>query len=233
SFLTGTVGHYIPLNARQELSWRVVLEGPDKALASGPGAASAKWVAQVKSGAISSSPDGGLQLLYTQGLDAFDSYSQSTFMKPFAQATPLEQDLMIETAGNVVVGQLPVAPAPAKALFPSLVLNVFQGTYGLPEYKGQTSTPIWADIGWDGDTQPLGSSIYDHNLTRPPPGQVSNAGFGEAGVYVPVGYYKEHRPVSTLAADNGLPTPDLGGLNLLALVEYLISQGLSLIGIRP
>ncbi|MBV8162015.1 MAG: gluconate 2-dehydrogenase subunit 3 family protein [Acidimicrobiia bacterium] len=235
SFFTASTGqaHYQPLDARQRLSWLAVLEGPDNALKTVPPAASAAWAAQVKSGALPAPPNGGLQLLYNQGLDAFDSYSQSTFQKPFAQAIPLEQDLMIETAGNMVVGQLPApVPAAAKALFPTLVINVFQGTYGLPEYRDQTSTPIWADIGWDGDTQPLGSSIYDAKLRRPPPGQVSNRGFGDPAVYTPVGYYKEFRPVSTFD-DNGTPTPDLGGLNLLALVEYLLEQGLALVGIKP
>ncbi|HZT67881.1 MAG TPA: gluconate 2-dehydrogenase subunit 3 family protein [Acidimicrobiales bacterium] len=233
SFLTGSQGHYLPLNPLQQLSWQAAIEGPDNALKAAPPGVSRVWAKQVADGLIPAPGPGGLQALYDQGLDAFNSYSESLFATPFAKASTEQQDLMIETAGNVIVGQLPVAPAAARALFPTLVINTFQGTYGLPEYRGQHVNPVWHDIGWEGDTQPLGSSIWDEHLTVPPAGQMSNAGFGQAGVYQPSGYYVEHRPVSTFD-DNGLPTPDLGATDVAPLVEALRARGaIKQIGVAP
>lgn len=224
SFMTGNQVHYLPLSARQVLGWRAVLEGPDNALKNLPAGVSKAWAKQVLGGDSPAPPKGGLHRLYNQGLDAFDSYSQSTFGTPFAKASPTQQDLMVETAGNVVLGQFPIAPAEASALFPTLVINTFQGTYGLPEYRGRTSTPIWSDIGWDGDTQPLGSSIYDAKLRKPPRGQISNEGFGEHGVYEPVGYYREYRPVSTVDSTDTRGA-DLEQRDIAPLVAELRARG--------
>jgi hypothetical protein len=136
---------------------------------------------------------------------------------------------MIEAAGNVVASQFPLpsppaAPDDAKSLFPHVVINTFQGTYGLPEYRwlnGPDSTRIWAEIGWDGDTQPLGNSIYDENLYGP--GQGPNAGFGEAGVFEPRGAYKEYRPVSYL---DGTGT-ELTETDIAPLIQGLKAKGTS------
>ena len=232
SFLTGTQGHYLPLGPLQQLSWQAGIEGTTRALAAAPSWVSSGWRQQVASGAQPAPPAGGLQQLYEAGLDGFESYSTTLFGVPFAEASPTEQDLMIETAGNVVVGQLPVAPDTARALFPVLVVNTFQGTYGLPEYRGRTATPIWTDIGWDGDTQPLGSSIYDAGATAPPPGQMPNTGFGDPSVYQPVGYYNElpGRPVSTLDP----AAPALAGSDLAPWVAALSARGVfRQIGVQP
>jgi hypothetical protein len=195
--------HYVGLDPLQELGWRVLIEGIDAALAAAPSWLSATWTSEVKSGLITAPPAQGLQQIYAAGLAAFDSYSQSLFNVPFAQATPEEQLLMVEMAGNVAVSQIPVpapigAPSDAKTLFPYIVTHTFEGCYGLPEYRGLDHNPLWAEIGWDGDTQPLGNSVYDEALHGP--GEGPNAGFGESGVFVPRGGYKEHRPVSFLGA---------------------------------
>jgi hypothetical protein len=228
--LTDSTGqaHFFPLSNLQQLSWRCVIEGPDHALAAAPPWVARTWTAQVDKGTIPAPPPGGLQSIYRKGVAAFDAYSRSLFGVPFAQASPSEQDLMIEAAGNVVVSQAP-APSPpgpptdAKALFPYLVINTFQGTYGLPEYRwmdGPGSTEIWKEIAWDGDTQPLGSSIYDESLYGP--GQGPNAGFGEAGVYEPRGGYKEYRAVSYLEPGASELTPQ----DIAPLVQALKARGI-------
>jgi hypothetical protein len=220
--------HFLPLSPLQELSWRCVLEGPDKALAGAPPWVAKSWAAQLRAGVIPSPPDGGLQQTYRKGIAAFDTYSRSSFGVPFAEASPSEQDLMIEAAGNVAVSQVPApsppgAPSDAKLLFPYLVVNTFQGTYGLPEYRwmnGPDSTAVWREIGWDGDTQPLGNSIYDDNLYGP--GQGPNAGFGEAGIYQPRGGYKEYRAVSYL--EQG--AAELTQQEIAPLVQALKAKGI-------
>jgi hypothetical protein len=234
-FLSGGQTHYVTLSALQELSWRALIEGVDAALAVAPAwltaawsaEGSRSWPAQVKSGLIPGPLAEGLQKVYRAGLAAFDTYSNSMFHVPFSQADSTEQDLMLESAGNVVLSQFPLpsppgAPAEAKTLFPFVVSHTFEGCYGLPEYRGMDTNPLWAEIAWDGDTQPLGSSIYDENAYGP--GEGPNAGFGEEGVFVPRGDYREFRPVSFLATNPGSPT--LTPADIAPLVDSWQKAGL-------
>jgi hypothetical protein len=198
--------HFVDIDEVQQLGWRMLIEGQEAALSQAPGWISKAWMQQVKSGLIPGPPAQGLQQIYRAGLAAFDAYSQGLFKVPFAEADGLEQDLMLEAAGNIVLSELPL-PAPvgppteAKTLFPYIQSHTFEGCYGLPEYRWRDSNPLWAEIRWDGDTQPLGSSVYDENLYGP--GEGPNEGFGEPGVFVPRGGYREHRPVSYIGPDPG------------------------------
>ena len=213
--------HFLALTPLQALSWKVQLYGTE-VLATAPAYTSA-WAKQLGS-LIPVSP--GLRRVYADGLDAFDSWSRSTFGTPFAEAATQEQDAMLALAGNVVLdavtGNLPVSlptppapPAAASALMPVVTLHAYQATYGIPEYawRNQDNDPSveklggtsqWRELAYDGDTQPLGNSLFDAGMYGP--GEGPNAGFGaepgsadeKAGVYVPFGGYREFRPVSTL-----------------------------------
>ncbi len=204
----------LPLSSAQALIWKVRLYG-EQALKGAPNGA---WATQVLNGTIPGLVPGGLRKLYSDGLDAFDSWSQQLTMQPFASAPATEQDLMLAVAGNVVVDavgpnlpSLPVAPPPAaEALFPTLLRDTFAACYGLPEYRGLHSNPLWTLIGYDGDTQPLGNSIYGEDL----PGD--NDGFGD-GVYVIKGGYHEYRPVS-------YPDPDDGTLMTPSQINQLMTM---------
>lgn len=213
--------HFVDLDALQELSWRWLVEGRQKALAAAPAALTSSngfrsWLANVDAGLVPAPPADGLQGIYTSGLASFDTYSKQLFGVPFAQATAQDQDLMLEAAGapglsDVPLASPPGAPAPAKTLFGYVVVHTFEGCYGLPEYRWLDANPLWAEIAWDGDTQPLGNSVYDENLYGP--GEGTNAGFGEPGIYVPRGGYKEHRPVSTVGEASGnAPVIDEAGI---------------------
>ena len=210
------VGHFLGLSPAQTLSWRYQLYG-QTVVQTAPAWAAA-WAKQVGNLIPSPVPTGGLRQAYAAGLDAFDSWSQSTFGTPFAQASPQEQDLMLALAGNVILDAitsnlpvpLPTPPAPppaAQTLFPIITLHTFQATYGIPEYSWRSQdddstvirlqgTAQWRALGYDGDTQPLGNSLFDPEMYGP--GEGPNEGFGEEGVYVPSGGYREFRPVSTL-----------------------------------
>ncbi|MHB1785468.1 MAG: gluconate 2-dehydrogenase subunit 3 family protein [Acidimicrobiales bacterium] len=237
--------HFVALDDFQELSWRWLVEGEQAALAQAPASLTElsgfkTWVAQVNTGLIPGPSAEGLQSLYRAGLSAFESYAQGTFGVPFAKATPAEQDLLLEAAGNAVLSQVPLpsppgAPADAKALFPYVVLHTFEGCYGLPEYRWLDANQLWAQIAFDGDTQPLGNSIYDANLFGP--GQGPNAGFGfplaEASGpvphgqpvrFVPEGGYREYRPVSTVGG-SGPPVPELTEADIASVVEGLTNLG--------
>jgi hypothetical protein len=186
----------------------------------------------------------GLRGIYVAGLTAVDAWSKQNFAVPFAAATTLEQDAMALVLSNPVVGAAssnglpglpaplpsPVPPAAAAQLFPYLVVHTIQGCFCLPEYGGNGGSLVppaqpapapvmWAEVGWDGDTMPLGNSVYDPDAAGAddPP----NAGFGAPGVYRPTGNYVEYRPVSTLDdSDTGLATLD----ELAALVSHLAGK---------
>ena len=190
---------------------------------------SGTWAGQVTStqGVTGSPPTipGGqnLRQLYQQGLVAFDDWSQQNFGVPFWQASTVEQQALVTLATDPVLGAAsenglpglpapllnPVPPPPAAALAPVAVLHAIQGSYGLPEYGGRSDKVLggqatWASIGFDGDTMPLGNSVYDadidENEPSEPDNQYPNAGFGFAPVYAPSGAYVEYRPVSYPAA---------------------------------
>lgn len=200
------VAHFLGLTPTQTLSWKYQLYGPS-ALATVP-LAQQPWAKQVIAGTIPSpTPAAGLRQAYIDGLAAFDSWSQSMFSTPYSGASTEEQDLMLQLAGNVVLNAVtgnvplpvpspPAAPPAASALFPIITLHTFQATYGLPEYSWRHDTAEWDALGYDGDTTPLGNSIYDPNMTFPA-GEDPNVGHGD-GLYTLTGGYKEYRPVSTL-----------------------------------
>jgi len=207
--------HFLPLSRAQRLSWLATLYGPEiltrEAGKSGEDTAAAKavkaWAAQVNSGNVPAPPSGGQRRLYAAGLDAFDSWCESSFGTHYADASPEQQDVLLDVAGDPLVGGLsaapfpspPAPPAAACALFSTLLVHTYQACYGLPEYRWEHSNPLWGLIGYDGDTQPLGSTIYDAHLEGAGVGEGPNAGFGMKGVYEPSGGYVEYRPVSSLA----------------------------------
>lgn len=222
-FLRGGRARFLPLNGHQEMSWRAKLYGVT-ALDHPPAGTfvSKKWRAQV--GSLLPAPV-SIRKTYADGLDAFDAYSKKTFGTRFASAASLEQDLLLAAAGNVVLSQIPLpsppgAPGAAKALFPLIVVHTFQGTYGLPEYRGQhNDAGVWDSIAYDGDTQPEGNSIYDEHAFGP--GKGPNQGFGDPHVYLPRGGYRERRPVSTLGGGTGTA---LSKKNIAPLVKALRAQ---------
>ena len=221
-FLSGARAHFLPLTGHQEMSWRAELYGVS-ALDRAPAGiyVSKKWRAQV--GNLLPAPS-SLRKIYADGLDAFDSYAKTVFGTSFASASTVQQDLLLEAAGNVILSNFPIpappgAPDAAKALFPLIVIHTFQGTYGLPEYRWQhNDAGVWRSIGYDGDTQPLGNSIYDAHLFAA--GKGPNEGFGDPHVYQPRGGYRERRPVSTLGGN----TTAMSKKQIAPLVKALRAQ---------
>jgi hypothetical protein len=100
-----------------------------------------------------------------------------------------------------------------------LLSHTFQACYGIPEYRWLHENPLWTLIGYDGDTQPLGNSIYDENLAGAGPGEGPNAGFGERGVYVPAGGYREFRPVSYPGPGGSVMSPEQAATAIKLLAD--------------
>jgi hypothetical protein len=220
--------HFLPLTRIQVLSWQAQLYGSNQLVSIvGDDPQLKGWAAQVQSGLIPGVLPDGQRQLFVDGLAALDSFSEGLFLVPFAEAAPLEQDVMLALAGNIALDTLGlplpgipvVPPQAAEALFPTLLSFTFEGCYGLPEYRWLHSNPLWPMIGYDGDSQPLGNSIYDVNSPGAGPGEGPNAGFGEPGVYVPAGDYQEYRPVSYLGPQPPLQLDDAEAEQVLALIK--------------
>lgn len=203
--------HALPLTRTQKLVWYAQLYGTSSLPLNDQ--VMGKWASQVADGTIPGVPGEGLRKLYWGGLKALDDWSRTVTGQPFANAPTQEQDLMLAAVGNAILGALapPITsnlpstfpavapPAAAQALYPALVTHTFQACYGLPEYRQLDANPLWDLIGFDGDTQPLGNSIYGSDLKG------DNEGFGcyptvDDIVYPVTGGYREYRPVSFISA---------------------------------
>lgn len=230
SFEHGSQVQFLGLTAGQALAWYLRIYGrldggPAQPtlptwVTTGVSGTGSAWQSQVTSGLIPGAQD--LRSLYRDGLLAFDQWAKQNFgVQSFASASTQEQDALLLLASNPLLGAassngLPGLPAPlpnpvpppaAAALFGVIALHTIQGSYCLPEYCGGGSDAglhgqvTWASIGFDGDTQPLGNSVYDESLTENSPvepgNRWTNDGFGGGGSgYTPVGAYREFRPVS-------------------------------------
>ena len=233
AFENGSQVQFLGLTPNQAIAWYLRIYG---SLDGGPAqpplpawvaaaTGSGSWRSQVASGLIPGAQN--LRQLYRDGLAAFDAWAKQNFgVSSYAAASPAEQDALLLLASNPLLAAassngLPGLPAPllnpvpppaAAALCGVIVLHTIQGSYCLPEYCGGGSDRAmggqvtWASIRFDGDTQPLGNSVYDETLTEnvpiEPGNRWTNDGFGGGGSgYTPVGAYREHRPVSSPDAD--------------------------------
>lgn len=113
------------------------------------------------------------------------------------------------STGTTSSGHTPPAtnrvPEAAAALFPQIVVHTYQACYSQPAYGGNRDGIMWRAIGWEGDTQPLGNSVYDRSLAAP--GQGPNAGFGGPEAFQPRGGYRQYRPVSYADPPGRPPSP--------------------------
>jgi len=203
--------NFLALSRHQELSWRMQLYGRETLSASGGSGVSTAWLDQV--GSLIPAPAMlPLRTIYSDGLDAFDAAARQRFGRPLADATSSQQDDLLAqaahassvssvssgsssgSAGKTGKKTTPPLPESASTLFPQIVVHTFEACYSLPAYGGNRDAAMWKLIGWDGDTQPLGNSIYDESLAGP--GAGPNAGFGQGGIYEPRGGYREYRAVS-------------------------------------
>lgn len=199
------VHHFLPLSRRQTVAWRARLYGAEAI--TGDSTLPAAYRDAVRKGLIPLPAP--LRTVYRAGLAAYDDFARSRYGSGVAAATPAQVASLLEASGSTGFGTSTVAAAPgaAKTLYPLLVQHTLQGCLALPEYGGNRNASMWSVVGWDGDTQPLGNSIYDAALSDADLGdrQGHNQGFGDAAVYRPAGGYREFRPVS--AADVGAADP--------------------------
>lgn len=126
--------HFIPLTRLQLMSWRVQLLGT----AAVPGS-------DFNAGVLG--PVIGLRDRYRTGLETVASASHQMFGTDFTAGTAEQQDTVLAAIDpdflDLVTG------------------HTIEGTFCAPEYGGNKDRVGWQLVGYDGDSQPLGYSIFD------------------------------------------------------------------------
>jgi len=126
----------LPLSRMQELAWRREFFGSD-AIPNGDinGAIVEQWP--------------GIHALYEQAIATLDSTAV---------------DAGFSTLSQMSVEQILEAYAATDARFRSVFLaHLAQGMFGAPEYGGNTDGVSWRDYYYDGDSQPLGHTLFNHD----------------------------------------------------------------------
>lgn len=124
----------LPPTRLQELSFRIEIFGS----------------ASVANGDINAPlvpPSPGLQALYRDGIDALNAFAATQGAASFA-------DLDDE-------GKLAAFATTDPEFRDAFLQNLAEGMFGAPEYGGNRDTSGWRDYDYDGDSQPLGHTLYD------------------------------------------------------------------------
>lgn len=125
---------FTPLNRLQTLSWKVRLLGPEAV----PEVADNPLLATL--------PDVDLRRRYRAGLAQIEAEATRRFGAPFTALDPAQQAEVLQQAGSFLA---------------LLRRHVIEGMLSAPEYGGNRNRLGWQMVGYDGDSQPLGYTIYD------------------------------------------------------------------------
>jgi hypothetical protein len=130
---------FLPQSRLQALSWKVRILG-------------AAAVPEVAANPLAtSSIEVDFRNKYRNGLAALDQMSQHTYGSGFAQLTPAQQANLLHTS-------------PDQDFVTLLTYHTIEGMLSVPEYGGNRDRLGWQLVGFDGDSQPLGYTIYDDSL---------------------------------------------------------------------
>ena len=110
----------------------------------------------------------------------------ATLGLPFVELTPEQQDTMFVAIDKPAV--FPPDPVRGGRSFVDLLIqHTFEGCFAAPEYGGNANLDGWRMIGLEGDTQPLGYSLYskftrsynerpDHPMSTANPDELASDG---------------------------------------------------------
>jgi hypothetical protein len=138
---------YLPLTRVQEIAWRVRLYGSQNT----PGG-------DYNDAVLGATK--GWRDQYQDGLRTLDGTSRQLFGLSFVSVGPSDQDHALTDTDQSFVGLL--------------FQHTIEAAYAAPEYGGNRELAGWKSSRFDGDSQPLGYSIYDkstetfHQLTARP-----------------------------------------------------------------
>lgn len=173
SFPPDAFADFLPLSRVQELYWRAEVFGADAA------GLPPHLVAQ-RGGALL-----GLQTVYRDGLAVVNQLSRSVQGSDFALLSPAQQDEML--LRFEAPGVFASDPVRGRSFLEVVIAHTLEGCFAAPEYGGNRNGAGWRMLGIEGDSQPLGYSIYsialggyverpDHPLTTPNPDEVASDG---------------------------------------------------------
>lgn len=131
----------LPLTRLQRLAWTVRLLGADA-------------VPEVADNPLARTlADVDLRNRYREGLALAGTISAADYGAPFDQLTDEQQD--------AVVAKL---KRQRKGFYDLLVDHTIEGMLSAPEYGGNRDRTGWTLVRFDGDSQPLGYTIYDETI---------------------------------------------------------------------
>src|SRR5579885_2658376 len=136
--------HLLPLTRLQTLYWRAQLFG------------SARVPELAALDAQFGAPLIGLRDVYRQGLALVDATARARTGKDFVDLPPATQDAIFDA----VDAAAPRDPRRGLTFVDLLIMHTLEGCFGPPEYGGNRRRQGWLMIGLEGDSQPLGYSIY-------------------------------------------------------------------------
>jgi hypothetical protein len=126
---------FLPHSRVKRLGWKIRLLG-------------AAAVPEVAANPLASeSIETDLRRRYRVGLTALDQIARERFGAPFAGLSPEDQTAVLDAADPDFVTLL--------------TYHTLEGMFGLPEYGGNRDRLGWRLLQFDGDSQPLGYTIYD------------------------------------------------------------------------
>jgi hypothetical protein len=172
--------HFVPPTRLQKLRWQVELFGLAGVQASStvtPADADALARLDAASGTL---PTKGLRDVYREGLAMVGTLAVRTYGKTFTKLSAAQQDDVFKKMEGFT-------PDPRRDTFNSVVIShTLEGCFGAPEYGGNANTRGWKMLGLEGDSQPLGYSIFDrssnvyrerpdHPMTTANPDEVAGA----------------------------------------------------------
>jgi len=130
---------FLPLSRLHALSWKIRILG-------------ASAVPEVAANPLAaSSIEVDLRNKYRNGLAALDQLSRSTCGAGFVQLTPAQQSNLLQKSSDQDFVTL-------------LTYHTIEGLLSVPEYGGNRNRLGWQLVGFDGDSQPLGYTIYDESI---------------------------------------------------------------------
>lgn len=124
----------LPLTRMQELAFRILLDG-DAAVTNGT----------INAGIVSPNP--GLRAIYREGIEALEQAARDAGAVNFAH---LDAEARLAAFATT-----------APEFRSALLQNLAEGMFAAPEYGGNRDRRGWLDYDYDGDSQPLGYTLFD------------------------------------------------------------------------
>lgn len=161
---------FIPLTPLQELRWRAELYG----------SSTVPEFAPIDAQHGTTLP--GLRDVYRGALARIDEIAREVAGAPFAKLDATEQDRIFAMLDD---GAFPPDPRRGNRTFIDLLIqHTLEGCFAAPEYGGNRRARGWRMIELEGDSQPLGFSIYssaidgyvereDHPMSTPNPDEIT------------------------------------------------------------